>query len=116
MLTQDCCTAQPCRLELQLIEAASFPLCRNGEGTWDTPDAARLLMRTVAAQHAEALGDLPWAPPGAGTLLEGFRESANTVAALMKGAQDYSTVVHSRKACPSAADGSSVRRCAARIA
>ena len=91
-------------------------LCRNEGGTWDTPDAARLLMRTVAAQHAEALGDLPWAPLGSDTLLEGFRESANTVSALMKGAQQHgSMVVHSCKACPSAADGSSVRRCAARM-
>jgi hypothetical protein len=45
------------------------------------------VLRTVAAQHAQALSDLPWAPTGSDTLLEGFSKSANTVAALMKGVQ-----------------------------
>ncbi len=32
---------------------------RNEEGTWDTPDAAKLLMRSVAGMHGEALAALP---------------------------------------------------------
>ncbi len=32
---------------------------RNEEATWDTPDAAKLLMRTILAQHAQALATLP---------------------------------------------------------
>ena len=41
--------------------------CRNEEGSWDTPDAAKLLMRSVAGSHGDALASIP-APSGSGSL------------------------------------------------
>jgi hypothetical protein len=67
-------------------------LCRNEEGTWDTPDAARLLMRTVAGRHATTLADLPWTPSEPDTLLDSFRGSTDSVAALLKGVQQHRNV------------------------
>ena len=41
--------------------------CRNEEGSWDTPDAAKLLMRSVAGSHGDALASIP-ASSGSGSL------------------------------------------------
>lgn len=73
-------------------------------------------MRTVAAQHAKALGDLPWAPSGSDNLLDSFRNSADTVAALTKGVQQHSNMgIHSCQARSLAVDSMTATNIAAHI-
>lgn len=64
-----------------------FLVRRNEEGTWDTPDAAKLLMRSVASAHGPALEALSWSRDTPGELPEDFGLSADNLAALIQGGQ-----------------------------
>lgn len=58
---------------------------RNDEGTWDTPDAAKLLMRTVAAAHGPALEAMPWSFDENGELAAALGVTIDNLAALIQG-------------------------------